>query len=47
MRTGETDLFATGRYLDVLRLTAETIVITERLVVCDSSVIDVLLAIPL
>lgn len=47
MRTGETDLFATGRYLDVLRLADETIEITERIVVCDSSVIDVLLAIPL
>jgi anthranilate 1,2-dioxygenase small subunit len=47
MRTGETDLFATGRYLDVLRLAADTIEITERIVVCDSSLIDVLLALPL
>ena len=47
MRTGETDLFATGRYLDVLRLGSETIEVSERIVVCDSNVVDVLLAIPL
>lgn len=47
MRTGETDLFATGRYLDTYRIEAGKALIGRRLVVLDSSRIDTLLAIPL
>ncbi len=48
MRTGETSVFATGRYLD--RLIVDTdgqLRIAQRDVVCDSHAIDTLLAIPL
>jgi hypothetical protein len=41
------DLFATGRYLDRLVDQAGTLRFRERVVVCDSSRIDTLLAIPL
>ena len=48
MRDGSTDLFATGRYLDVFaRDDAGALKLRERVVVCDSSRIDTLLAIPL
>jgi anthranilate 1,2-dioxygenase small subunit len=47
MRDGTTDLFATGRYLDLLVEEAGTLRFRERLVVCDSSRVDTLLAIPL
>jgi len=47
MRDGETDIFATGRYLDVYRIRDEGAKLTERIVVCDSSRIDTLLALPL
>lgn len=48
MRDGTTDLFATGRYLDVFaRDDAGALKLRERVVVCDSSRIDTLLAIPL
>lgn len=47
MRTGQTDLFATGVYLDQLRETDGKLVFAERIVVCDSSHFDTLLAIPL
>jgi anthranilate 1,2-dioxygenase small subunit len=47
MRDGTTDLFATGRYLDLLVEEAGALRFRERLVVCDSSRIDTLLAIPL
>lgn len=48
MRDGSTDLFATGRYLDILaRDQAGALKLRERVVVCDSSRIDTLLAIPL
>jgi anthranilate 1,2-dioxygenase small subunit len=48
MRDGTTDLFATGRYLDVFaRDEAGALKLRERVVVCDSSRIDTLLAIPL
>jgi anthranilate 1,2-dioxygenase small subunit len=48
MRDGTTDLFATGRYLDVFaRDAAGALKLQERVVVCDSSRIDTLLAIPL
>ena len=47
MRTGETELFATGRYLDTYTIEAGAALIKRRLVVLDSSRIDTLLAIPL
>ena len=47
MRDGRTDLFATGVYLDRIRDQAGRLRFAERLVVCDSSHFDTLLAIPL
>jgi 3-phenylpropionate/cinnamic acid dioxygenase small subunit len=47
MRDGAMGLFATGRYVDVLVEEAGTLRFRERVVVCDSSRIDTLLAIPL
>jgi anthranilate 1,2-dioxygenase small subunit len=47
MRDGTMDLFATGRYLDLLVEDQEALRLRERVVVCDSSRIDTLLAIPL
>ena len=46
MRDGAMDLFATGRYLDVLVEVGDALRFRERVVVCDSSRIDTLLAIP-
>jgi anthranilate 1,2-dioxygenase small subunit len=47
MRDGTTSLYATGRYLDVWREEADGLRLKERIVVCDSSRIDTLMAIPL
>ena len=47
MRDGTTDLFATGRYLDTWRRAGDRLELTSRIVVCDSSRIDTLLALPL
>jgi 3-phenylpropionate/cinnamic acid dioxygenase small subunit len=47
MRTGESMLFASGRYLDRIRLDGDSAVFEERIVVLDSRNIDTLLAIPL
>lgn len=47
MADGPSDVFATGRYLDVFSREADAIKITERIVACDSSRIDTLLALPL
>jgi 3-phenylpropionate/cinnamic acid dioxygenase small subunit len=48
MRDGRTDLYATGRYLDRLSLASDDrLLFSERVVVCDSSIFDTLLAIPL
>jgi 3-phenylpropionate/cinnamic acid dioxygenase small subunit len=47
MRDGAMGLFATGRYVDILVEEAGTLRFRERVVVCDSSRIDTLLAIPL
>ena len=47
MRDGRMDLFATGRYIDVLVEDTGALRLRERVVVCDSSRIDTLLAIPL
>jgi anthranilate 1,2-dioxygenase small subunit len=47
MRDGTTDLFVTGRYVDKWRRTDGGPVLAERIVICDSSRIDTLLAMPL
>jgi 3-phenylpropionate/cinnamic acid dioxygenase small subunit len=47
MHTGETMLFATGSYRDVVVLDGETARFAERTVILDSRQIDTLLAIPL
>jgi len=47
MRDGRTDVFATGVYLDVLTDDAGSLRFAERIVVCDSSHFDTLLATPL
>lgn len=47
MRDGTTDLFATGRYCDVYVREEGGVKLRERIVVCDSSRIDTLLALPL
>lgn len=47
MQDGTTDLYATGRYLDVWNIGGNTPKLVERIVVCDSSRFDTLLALPL
>ncbi|WP_214366159.1 aromatic-ring-hydroxylating dioxygenase subunit beta [Pseudonocardia sp. H11422] len=47
MRDGASDLFASGRYLDRYVVDGDAVLLTERVVVCDSSRIDTLLALPL
>src|ERR1700694_469282 len=47
VQDGDTDVFATGRYLDLYQLEDGQRKWNERIVVCDSSRIDTLLAIPL
>ncbi|MGH6714183.1 MAG: aromatic-ring-hydroxylating dioxygenase subunit beta [Bradyrhizobium sp.] len=47
MRDGSTDVYATGRYLDTYALNGGSPRIRERIVVCDSSRFDTLLALPL
>ena len=47
MRDGKMDLFATGRYLDRISDLNGSLKFEERIVVCDSSRFDTLLAIPL
>ena len=47
LRDGAMDLFATGRYLDLLIDDGGRLAFRERIVVCDSSRVDTLLAIPL
>ena len=47
MHSGETTLFATGRYLDRIDVGAQPYRFVERLVVLDSQKIDTLIAIPL
>lgn len=44
---GPTELFATGRYVDRYVLGEGSALLAERVVVCDSSRIDTLLALPL
>ncbi len=47
MRDGTTDVYATGRYIDLYRLNGAEPKLRERIVVCDSSRFDTLLALPL
>lgn len=48
MHTGQTELFATGVYRDVFERAADgTLRLAERVAVCDSTVTDTLLALPL
>lgn len=47
MRTGETDIFVSGRYLDEVMREGEGLRLRKRDVICDSSRIDTLLAMPL
>jgi 3-phenylpropionate/cinnamic acid dioxygenase small subunit len=47
MRDGAMDLFATGRYVDTMVDEGGALRFRERLVICDSSRVDTLLAIPL
>jgi anthranilate 1,2-dioxygenase small subunit len=47
MRDGTTELFASGKYLDRYVIEGDRPKLARRLVICDSSRIDTLLAIPL
>jgi anthranilate 1,2-dioxygenase small subunit len=47
MRDGEMLLFAAGSYHDLVRLEAGKMSFVERIVVCDSSRVDTLMALPL
>lgn len=47
MHTGETSVFATGEYRDRFRLVDGKLLLAERVAVCDSTVTDTLLALPL
>jgi 3-phenylpropionate/cinnamic acid dioxygenase small subunit len=47
MHTGETDVFATGEYRDRFRKVDGKLLLSERVAVCDSTVTDTLLALPL
>jgi anthranilate 1,2-dioxygenase small subunit len=47
VQDGDTDIFATGRYLDRYKIEGGEVRLNERIVVCDSSRIDTLMALPL
>jgi anthranilate 1,2-dioxygenase small subunit len=47
LQDGDTSLYATGRYFDVYEIADGAAKLNERTVVCDSSRIDTLLALPL
>jgi 3-phenylpropionate/cinnamic acid dioxygenase small subunit len=47
MATGQTELFATGAYHDRFVREGGRLLLAERVAVCDSTVIDTLLALPL
>ena len=47
VQDGDTDIFATGRYLDLYKIEEGKVRLNERIVVCDSSRIDTLMALPL
>jgi anthranilate 1,2-dioxygenase small subunit len=47
MHDGETSIFATGVYLDTYRASGGDLKLSRRIVVCDSSRVDTLMALPL
>jgi anthranilate 1,2-dioxygenase small subunit len=47
MHVGQTYLFATGVYLDTYRAAGNDLKFASRIVVCDSSRVDTLIALPL
>lgn len=47
MRTGQTEVFASGNYLDEVQRIEDRLYFTRREVICDSQRIDTLLALPL
>ena len=47
VQDGDTDIFATGRYLDLYKIEDGKARLNERVVVCDSSRVDTLMALPL
>jgi anthranilate 1,2-dioxygenase small subunit len=47
MHDGQSDVFATGVYLDTVRLAGDDLKFASRVVVCDSSRVDTLMALPL
>lgn len=47
MHTGETEVFASGEYLDKFMTVDGQLRLQERIAVCDSSVTDTLMALPL
>ena len=47
MHDGQSDIFATGVYLDTYRADEGTLLLAKRLVICDSSRVDTLVALPL
>jgi anthranilate 1,2-dioxygenase small subunit len=47
MHDGQSDLFATGIYLDTYRAAGNDLKFAKRIVVCDSSRVDTLMALPL
>jgi anthranilate 1,2-dioxygenase small subunit len=47
MHDGESSVFATGVYLDTVRADGEALKFARRVVVCDSSRVDTLMALPL
>lgn len=47
MHTGETSVFASGEYRDRFRQVGGKLLLAERVAVCDSTVTDTLLALPL
>jgi anthranilate 1,2-dioxygenase small subunit len=47
MHDGQSDLFASGVYVDTLRTEGEALLLAKRFVVCDSSRVHTLVALPL
>ena len=47
MHNGQSDVFATGLYLDTYRADGDELKFAKRLVLCDSSRVDTLMALPL
>lgn len=47
MHTGQTEVFASGEYLDRFVLAEGRLLLSERIAVCDSTVTDTLMALPL